>query len=87
MVKSLKRSRKSRSKSRKPAKKSMRKSKRKSPVSRYKNTPCGQFKKINCGSVDPNCQWTRRGCKARKSTVSSASGVTDIYYGPAMKPV
>ena len=44
-------------------------------------TGCGQYKKINCGYVDPNCAWTKVGCKKRKSV---NKGV--VYYGPAGLP-
>jgi hypothetical protein len=51
-----------------------------SPVRRrVKNSPCAKYTKINCGAVDPNCNWTSRGCK-RRSGVKLGS----VYQGPQM---
>ena len=61
--------RKSKSRLRSKSRKSH--SRRKSRVSipvkhRIKNSPCARYAKFSCGLVDPECQWTKRGCKQKK---------------------
>jgi hypothetical protein len=58
----------------------VRRKKSTSPVKRrIKNSPCAKYRKINCGSVDPNCEWTTRGCKRRRGVKLGS-----VYQGPQM---
>lgn len=55
--------------------------KKSKPFRKYKNpSTCKSYKKINCGSVDPNCGWRKKvGCVHRKKSRRTPG----IYQGPA----
>lgn len=74
------RSHKSKSRSRKSHRRSRRRSHK--VKHRYSGGACGVYKKVrDCGG-QPNCQWTKRGCRSRRGTVSK--GV--VYEGPSLPP-
>jgi hypothetical protein len=47
------------------------------------DNPCRSYKKVNCGSVDPSCNWRKRvGCVRRGGAASKGL----VYEGPSMLP-
>jgi hypothetical protein len=50
-------------------------------VKKDSDSPCAKYSKKHCGSVDPNCNWSKnRGCVRR-----SGAAQGEVYQGPSMK--
>ncbi len=47
---------------------------------KIKNSPCAQYNKNQCGSVDPNCGWVKkRGCSRKRGAATKGA----VYEGPS----
>lgn len=62
--------------------KSTKKSKKSKRIKYATKSTCKTYKKVNCGSVDPNCGWRKKtGCVHKKGSRRTHG----IYYGPSVQ--